>query len=174
MRLKLLIFCPLACAFGSPAAALELGGTVLVDGQLRIALVIGQGAVGEAATRAGADAEDMADALTAVGFSVRPVSDADAAELTAAIDAFADRAATADVAFVVYAGTVLEDPDGAQLAALPGTNDETPPAPRDLADAAGLGDIPGRRADRRALAEPVWPGQRARATCRRASGRCAG
>ena len=152
MRLSLLAVLALAALVASPATALELGGTVLVDGQLRIALVIGQGAVGETPTRAGSDAEDMADALTAVGFSVDRVGDAGAADLTAAIADFADRAASADIAFIIYAGPVLEGPDGALLAAPAEAGDETPPTPRDLADAASLAGSLGV-----VLIDAPWP-----------------
>jgi uncharacterized caspase-like protein len=76
----------------------------------RVALVIGNGAFsGEQKLAApGVDAKDMAAALTALGFSVTSLIDADLASMSRASRAFIDAAAGAEIALFYYSGYAVQ------------------------------------------------------------------
>ena len=87
-------------------APLLMSGESIVPRATLIALVVGnsQYAAMSTALTAPADASDVADALTRMGFVVEMVRDADASTMVAALEALAQRSAGADVAVAFYAG----------------------------------------------------------------------
>ncbi|MGE0700985.1 MAG: caspase domain-containing protein, partial [Hyphomicrobiaceae bacterium] len=83
------------CAVASPAAA-----------EKRVALVVGNSAYRSVPTLANPrnDAEDIATALKRLGFETTVALDADRAAMERAVEEFATRTETADVALFYYAG----------------------------------------------------------------------
>jgi uncharacterized caspase-like protein len=93
-RLRLALF-SLVLLFGLPALAAE-----------RVALVIGMAAYQhvEPLDNTVNDARLIADTLTGIGFDVTLVTDAGYQDLRAAMDSFAFRSETADLALIYFAG----------------------------------------------------------------------